>query len=109
MYCTISTTTTKESDTTTTTTQHNNILKLGDVNSDDQIDAVDASIVLAYYARLSTNKDDNFNESQKVAAEVNGDGQINAVDASNILAYYAYLSTTNEDILSLKEYIKKKY
>lgn len=106
---TISTTTTKESDTTTTTTQHNNILKLGDVNSDDQIDAVDASIVLAYYARLSTNKDDNFNESQKVAAEVNGDGQINAVDASNILAYYAYLSTTNEDILSLKEYIKKKY
>ncbi|WP_455530328.1 leucine-rich repeat protein [Ruminococcus sp.] len=86
----------------------NTTISFGDVNGDNQINAVDASAVLAYYALISTNKDGNFNESQKAAADVNDDGQINAVDASNILAYYAYLSTTKEDILSLKEYMKKK-
>uniref|UniRef100_UPI00037668F6 dockerin type I domain-containing protein n=1 Tax=Ruminococcus flavefaciens TaxID=1265 RepID=UPI00037668F6 len=81
---------------------------LGDVNNDGQINAVDASSVLAYYARISTNQEGGYTEEQMLAADVNHDGMINAVDASNILAYYAYASTTKEDILSIDEYMKKK-
>jgi hypothetical protein len=81
---------------------------LGDVNNDKQINAVDASSVLAYYAMISTNQDGRFDEEQKLAADVNHDGRINAVDASNILAYYAYVSTAKETPMSMEEYMKKK-
>ena len=81
--------------------------RLGDVNDDGKINAVDASAVLSYYANVSTNKDGGFDEAQKKAADVNHDGLINAVDASCILSYYAYVSTTKEDILSIDEYLKK--
>ena len=84
------------------------LAQLGDVNSDEYINAVDASSVLAYYAMTSTNQDGGYNEDQKLAADVNHDGFINAVDASNILAYYAYASTTKADIMSMVEYMKKK-
>ena len=97
---------------TTTTVVTTNVIQLtkniGDLNSDGLINAVDASNVLAYYARISTNQEGGYTEEQKVAADVNHDGSINAVDASNILAYYAYASTTKEDILSIDEYMKKK-
>ena len=82
-------------------------LENGDVNGDGNINAVDASTVLAYYAMISTNKDGGFSNAQKAAADVNHDGLINAVDASCILSYYAYVSTTKEEILSLEEYLKK--
>jgi len=78
------------------------------VNNDGYVNAVDASSVLAYYARVSTNQEGGYNEKQMNAADVNHDGMINAVDASNILAYYAYASTTKEETLSLDEYMKKK-
>lgn len=80
--------------------------RLGDVNNDGKINAVDASEVLSYYANVSTNKDGGFTDSQKNAADVNHDGLINAVDASCILSYYAYVSTTREDIMSLEDYLK---
>ena len=80
---------------------------LGDVNADGYINAVDASSVLAYYARISTNQIGEYTEDQKLSADVNHDRMINAVDASNILAYYAYASTTKEDIISLEAYMKK--
>ncbi|EWM54116.1 dockerin type I domain-containing protein [Ruminococcus flavefaciens] len=69
---------------------------LGDVNNDGMIDAVDASVVLAYYARISTNHDGGFTELQKLAADFNHDGKVDAVDASNILSYYTYISTSSE-------------
>ena len=81
---------------------------LGDVNRDGEINAVDASSVLAYYARISTNQEGGYTEEQKLAADVNHDGDINAVDASNILAYYAYTATTKEEIMSIEEFMKKK-
>ena len=81
--------------------------KLGDINSDEQINSVDASSVLAYYARISTNQEGGYDEKQILAADVNNDGSINSVDASKILAYYAYVSTTKEEILSIEEYLKK--
>lgn len=81
--------------------------KLGDINNDDIIDAVDASSVLAYYAMISTNKDGGYNECQKFAADVNNDGQVNAVDASNILAYYAYISTAEGEVKTLAEFMDR--
>jgi hypothetical protein len=82
--------------------------KLGDVNNDGIINAVDASSVLAYYAMISTNQDGGYDDEQKLAADVNHDGNINAVDASNILSYYAYVSTTKEKPMSMEEFMKKK-
>ncbi len=81
--------------------------KLGDVNGDGQINAVDASCVLAYYAKVSTNKDGGLNETQMLAADVNNDEAINSIDASCILSYYAYVSTESEGIVSLSEYLKR--
>ena len=113
-------TTTTSSDTTTTVTDINETTttttspatqidyNLGDVDGDGRINAVDASSVLAYYARISTNKEGGYTEEQKLAADVDSDGRINAVDASNILAYYAYVSTTRENIMSMKEYMDQR-
>ena len=42
----------------TTTTQPINKISLGDVNNDNQINAVDASCILSYYAYVSTTKDE---------------------------------------------------
>lgn len=105
---TTTTTTTTTTVTTTANSDETTEYKLGDVNDDGMVNAVDASSVLAYYARISTNQESEYNEEQMLAADVNHDGMINAVDASNILAYYAYASTTKEDILSIDEYMKKK-
>ena len=71
-----------------------------------EINAFDASRVLAYYAKTSTNG--GFTENQILAADVNGDGIVDAVDASNILSYYAYISTSKEEIMSIKEFMKMK-
>lgn len=81
--------------------------QLGDVNGDKMINSVDASAVLAYYAHLSTDKEDDLSRQQKRAADVNDDGAINAVDASCILSYYAYISTSQEKV-SLEEYLETK-
>ncbi|PWJ14662.1 cohesin domain-containing protein [Ruminococcus flavefaciens] len=117
---TTTTTTSNDKTTTTTVTDINETTStttspvtqpdytLGDVNNDGKINAVDASDVLAYYARISTNQEGGYTEEQKLAADVTHDGSINAVDASNILAYYAYISTTKETPMSMEEYMKKK-
>ena len=60
--------------------------------------------MLTYYAMISTNKNGNFTDTQKQAADVNHDGSINAVDASIILSYYAYISTKEK--INFNEYIK---
>lgn len=90
----------------TTTSANTTGYDLGDVNNDGQINAVDASSVLAYYAKLSTNQNGGYDESQKLAADVNHDGLINAVDASGILSYYAYVSTSNGELKTLDEFLK---
>ena len=117
---TTTTTTSNDKTTTTTVTDINETTStttspvtqpdytLGDVNNDGKINAIDASSVLAYYARISTNQEGGYTEEQKLAADVTHDGSINAVDASNILAYYAYVSTTKGTPMSMEEYMKKK-
>ena len=65
----------------------------GDVNRDGQVNSLDATAVLVYYALISTKQDGGFDEEQKKLADYNRDGAVNSSDASDILAYYADLST----------------
>lgn len=81
-------------------------IKLGDVNRDNIIDAVDASFVLSEYAKNATGQDSIFDNDQKLAADANKDSLIDAVDASFILAYYAYMATGGTG--SFEEYMANK-
>ena len=74
----------------------------GDANGNKLIDAVDASIILANYAKYSTSSD-KPTESELVVQDVNGDEFIDAVDASMVLSYYAYVSAGGN--LSFSEYL----
>lgn len=67
---------------------------LGDVNSDNLVEASDASAVLSYYAKVSVGDTDNFSEYQKKCADIDRNGIINSSDASLILAYYSKLLTS---------------
>lgn len=79
--------------------------RLGDVDGNGTVNAVDASMVLTEYAREATGQELTFSDIQKKAADVNADSNINAVDASGILSYYAYTATGGtlifEDYLGL--------
>ncbi len=73
---------------------------LGDVNNDKNIDASDASIVLAEYSLTATGKNGTFSESQKKSADIDANGLIDSADAALILSYYSYYSTGGKlDIL----------
>ena len=78
----------------------------GDIDNDKKINAVDASMVLTYYAMISTKKSGDLSEIQQKAADVDKNGVINAVDASNILSYYAYTSTESGNIMSFENFMK---
>ena len=71
-------------------------LKLGDPTGDGFIDAVDASNILAAYAKFSTGSG-SPSADDYATSDVNKDGFIDAVDASTVLAYYAYLSADGTD------------
>lgn len=77
---------------------------LGDVDSDTNVNAVDASMILKEYALLATGGGGEFDDNQNTAGDVNRDGAVDAVDASSILAYYAYTATGGKD--SLEQYLK---
>ena len=83
--------------------------QLGDVNFDERVNAIDASIVLHAYARYQTGEEP-LTPLQKYVADVNKDGFINAVDASEIMTYYSHLATTTEDTqtLKLKDFLANK-
>ncbi|MDE6780445.1 MAG: D-alanyl-D-alanine carboxypeptidase family protein [Ruminococcus sp.] len=79
------------------------VQKMGDVNNDGFVDAVDATSILIEYASLSTDGKSTFSDAEKKSADINNDGMIDAVDASNVLTYYAYASTGGQ--LSMEEWI----
>ncbi|WP_295078508.1 GDSL-type esterase/lipase family protein [Ruminococcus sp.] len=79
--------------------------KSGDVNSDGFVDAVDASSVLAEYAKRSTGEG-SFTDAQAKLADVDVNGIVDSVDASKILAYYAYLSSSTGSVKPIEEFIK---
>jgi len=68
--------------------------KIGDVNCDGLIDAVDATAVLSEYAKVSTGIPTSFDAYQQFVADYNKDNFVDAVDATFILAEYARLQTT---------------
>ncbi len=82
--------------------------KKGDLNSDDMIDASDASNVLSVYALVSTGVNINLSDEQLDIVDVNHDGIIDAKDSSVVLEYYSYVSTLpeNETALDITEYIR---
>lgn len=111
---TTTTTSTTISTTTTTTTSSTPIesVKLGDVNDDNKITPVDASLTLLTYAKKQTQSDSNagfegLTSSQIAAADVNKDNRITPVDASLILGYYSYLQTDNNfgNYMTMEEYL----
>ncbi len=74
--------------------------EIGDVNHDGYVNAVDASLVLIYYADLSTGKEYKYTEAQNENFRIYGDicdigdGCVNALDATAILILYAERSTS---------------
>lgn len=82
----------------------NNSRKIGDVNADGIIDAIDASAVLSHYAMTSSNKDGLFDEQQLKSADVNSNGIVDAVDASIIISYYAHSSIDKNESISIEEF-----
>ena len=82
--------------------------EFGDVSGDGLIDSVDASMILAEYARLSSSdKCGIFSAGQKTAADIDKNGQIDSVDTSIILSYYAYKSISSDN-KTLSDYVSKK-
>ncbi|MBQ8830147.1 MAG: hypothetical protein IJ017_00940 [Oscillospiraceae bacterium] len=57
-------------------------VRIGDVNGDGKINAVDAALTYKY-----VNNKTALTEEQLLAADVNGDGKVNAVDAALIYKY----------------------
>ena len=78
--------------------------RIGDINNDNGINAIDASRVLNEYASLSSGGKGSFTAEQTKAADVNSDGELNAVDASLILSYYAYTASGGDE--TVEEYLK---
>lgn len=80
---------------------------LGDVDGNGDINAVDASKVLAEYAKTSSGDGKgDFDAEQNKAADVDKNGDVNSVDASKILAYYAYCGQSDVEPKTLSEFLK---
>lgn len=74
---------------------HDDRFPKGDVNYDRKVDSVDASMMLALYAKISTGKTEPT-EKQLTEYDYNGDGSIDSADASKVLEYYAANSTSTK-------------
>ena len=78
------------------------------MNSDNKVDAKDASTILVAYAKASTGEDDGLTNTQRAIGDVNNDGKVDAKDASAVLAYYSLVSTAEGDIPTLLEFARPK-
>ncbi len=79
------------------------LAKLGDINDDGNIDAVDASLILTAYAKKATTGSNGLSSIETKAGDVNTDGNVDAVDASLVLSYYAYTATGGKG--SIEEFL----
>lgn len=77
---------------------------LGDIDCNKMIDSVDASLILAEFARRSVHMPSSFTSDQSEFGDVNNDGKVDSVDASTVLAYYAAVSSGAD--LALADFIK---
>lgn len=79
--------------------------KLGDIDENGTIDALDASMALTAYAKTATNQDSGLTKKQTLAADPDNSGAVNAIDASEILTYYAYTATGGKS--DFQEFLKQ--
>ncbi len=79
---------------------------LGDVNSDKQINAADAALLLKAASLAGSGAASGLNADQEQSADVNGDGVYNASDAALILQYAAYAGSGG--ILTLEAYLAER-
>ena len=98
-------TTTTAPVTTTTAPAAPPKVKLGDVDKDGKVNAVDASYILTEYASTSTGHQPSFDKDKREAADADFNGKVNAVDASIVLSYYAYRGSGGT-IADMREWLK---
>lgn len=70
----------------------------GDMNSDESVDASDASSILELYAKTSTGVTEDIDSKTMLICDVNRDTTVDSSDASLILEYYASASTTDKEL-----------
>lgn len=73
---------------------------LGDINSDTQINPVDATLALQQYSVASMNGEDILDAHHKAAANVDKTDVIDPIDATWILRYYSLASMGYDGTLS---------
>ncbi len=80
---------------------------LGDLDTNGDVNASDAAVILEAAATAGANKGGTgLSVSKETAADVNQDGMIDATDAAIVLQYAAYTGTGGTD--SLAEYIASR-
>ena len=79
---------------------------LGDLNSDDTVNASDAALILIAAASNGAGNGYGLTDKQERAAEINNDGTINASDAALVLIYAA-AAGAGQDVGTLEEYLKR--
>lgn len=62
--------------------------EIGNINSDNKIDATDATLILKHYTASMLNKKSELSEESLKAADINKDGIVNSTDAFLILKFY---------------------
>lgn len=76
-------------------------IKAGDADGDGIVDASDASLILSFYADMSSGVDVDKNDNYKyilLGGDYDGSSLIDSTDASSILAYYAGVSSGNKKV-----------
>ena len=75
----------------------NAILRLGDLDSDGTVNALDASNILTYYSDSQTGNTDTYTDEDiadiTLLGDYDADGAVNALDASVVLKEYAETQT----------------
>ena len=76
-----------------TTSEENDSVKPGDANGDNEVDALDASLILQYVAHKFGDDNEDF---IKESANTNNGEEIDALDASLVLQHAAKKIDLNE-------------
>ena len=66
--------------------------ELGDANMNGIVDAVDATLILTQYARVSAGQEGVIDEDGLEYSDFNEDGTVDGRDATAVLSYYAQMS-----------------
>ncbi len=79
---------------------------LGDLNTDGNVDAADASGILVAAAAVGAQTEHGLSEAQLLAADVNYDGAFDAIDAALVLQYAAYRGA--DGVLSFEAFLSQQ-